>query len=150
MLVKRKNAFVIITKQNEGYKSTLVQFFFRIYSYLLDALEMSINRHKNVLLVGASGDVGRSLLPDLVADVNFQVSALSRVDSSAKFPSGINLIKIDYSDQSALVEALTGQDIVISAIGGEGVLKNFDKTLIEVALAAGVKWFIPSEFGFNL
>ena len=90
---------------------------------------MSINRHKNVLLVGASGDVGRSLLSDLVADVNFQVSALSRVDSSAKFPSGINLIKIDYSDQSALVEALTGQDIVISAIGGEGVLKNFDKTV---------------------
>ncbi|UJR22891.1 hypothetical protein I4U23_025919 [Adineta vaga] len=111
---------------------------------------MSTNAYKNVLLVGASGDVGKSILSDLLADPDFKVSVLSRSDSTAKFPPNINVIKVNYSDQSALSQSLTGQDIVISTVGGEALLENFDKTLIGAALAAGVKWFIPSEYGFDL
>ncbi|CAF3649068.1 unnamed protein product [Adineta steineri] len=106
--------------------------------------------YKNVLLVGASGDVGKSLLPDLLADPDFQVTILSRTDSSVNFASNINVIRVNYSDKLALIKALTGQDIVISTVGGEALMKNFDKTLIEASLEAGVKWFLPSEYGFDL
>ncbi|CAF3099637.1 unnamed protein product [Rotaria socialis] len=111
---------------------------------------MSGGRYKNVLLIGASGNVGKNILPDLLADPDFKVSILSRTDSSAIFPSNINIIQVNYSDKSALVQALTGQDVVISAVGGEALMKYLEKVLIEAALEAGVKWFIPSEYGFDL
>ena len=111
---------------------------------------MSADTYKNVLLVGASGDVGKNILPDLLADSNFTISILSRIDSPAFFSPNINVIMIDYSDKAALVKALTGQDIVISTVGGEAIINNLDKILIEAALEAGVKWFIPSEYGFDL
>ncbi len=113
-------------------------------------MQMSAHTFKNVLVVGASGDVGKVILPALIADSNFQVSVLSRAESSATFPSNVNVIKADYSNKDALVKALTGQDVVISTVGGEALLKNFDRTLIEAAVEAGVKWFIPSEYGFDL
>jgi saccharopine dehydrogenase-like NADP-dependent oxidoreductase len=111
---------------------------------------MPSNTYKNVLLVGASGNVGKNILLELLADSNFKISILSRIDSSASFSSDINVIKVDYSDKPALVKALIGQDIVISAVGGEAIINNFDKILIEAALEASIKWFIPSEYGFDL
>ncbi|CAF1203727.1 unnamed protein product [Rotaria sp. Silwood1] len=111
---------------------------------------MSEGGYKNVLLVGASGNVGKHVLSDLLADSSFKISVLSRTDSSVDFPSNVNIIQVSYSDKSTLVKALTGQDIVISTVGGEALLQNLDKILIEAALEAGVKWFIPSEYGFDL
>ncbi len=97
----------------------------------------------------ASGNIGQVILSGLVADSHFTFSVLSRANSSATFPSEVNVIKADYSDKNALVKALTGQDVVISAVGGEGLIVNSDKILIEAALEAGVKWFMPSEYGFD-
>jgi hypothetical protein len=111
---------------------------------------MSINTYKNVLLVGAAGTVGKNILPDLLADSNFNVSILSRIDSTATFSSDVNVIKVDYSNQTALIKALIKQDVVISAVGGEAMVNNFDKNLIEAAIEAGVKWIIPSQFGSDL
>jgi hypothetical protein len=110
---------------------------------------MSANTYKTVLLVGASGDIGKVILSTLLADSNFKISVLSRTDSPATFSSSVNVIKVNYSDRTALVNALTDQDVVISAVGVEAILENFDKTLIEAALEAGVKWLIPSEYGFD-
>ncbi|CAF1566104.1 unnamed protein product, partial [Didymodactylos carnosus] len=53
----------------------------------------------------------------------------------------------DYSDKGALTNALVGQHVVISTVGGEGLFNDFGTTLVEAAIDAGVKWFIPSEFG---
>ncbi len=111
---------------------------------------MTTGTCKNVLLVGASGDVGKNILADLLGDPHFKISVLSRIDSSANFALNANIIKVNYSDKSALIKALTGQDIVISIVGGEALMKNLGKNLIEAALEAGVRWFIPSEFGFDL
>ena len=60
------------------------------------------------------------------------------------------LLQLIIFDKAALVKAFTGQDIVISTVGGEAIINNLDKILIEAALEAGVKWFIPSEYGFDL
>ena len=104
---------------------------------------------KNILLVGATGNLGKPILQALLADKSFQVTVLSRADSSATFPSGVKVKKVDYSDHGALVNALRGEEVVISAVGGAALAKNFDSSLIKAALAAGVKWFIPSEFGID-
>jgi uncharacterized protein YbjT (DUF2867 family) len=75
------------------------------------------------------------------------VSILSRTNSNAIFPSNVKVIKVDYSDKSALTKALVGQDVVISTVGAEGLANDFGTTLVEAAIDADVKLFIPSEFG---
>jgi uncharacterized protein YbjT (DUF2867 family) len=108
---------------------------------------MSANAYKNVILLGATGDTGKYILSALLADSTFNVSILSRINSNATFPSNVKVFKVDYSDKDALTKALVGQDVVISTVGGEGLFDNFGRTLVEAAIDAGVKWFIPSEFG---
>jgi hypothetical protein len=46
-----------------------------------------------------------------------------------------------------LTEALQGQDAVLSLVGQPGL--PLQKKTADAAIAAGVKWFIPSEFGHN-
>ncbi|UJR26044.1 hypothetical protein I4U23_007390 [Adineta vaga] len=110
---------------------------------------MTSSIYKNILLVGATGTVGEQVLSALLADAAFNVTILSRTNSKATFPSNVQVIKIDYSDTVALTKALTNQDVVISTIGGEGLAKNFGEVLVQAAIDAKVKWFIPSEFGID-
>ncbi len=108
---------------------------------------MATNSYKNVVLLGATGNLGQHILPALLNDGTFNVTVLSRANSSATFPSNVKVIKVDYSDTSALTKALANQDVVISTIGGEGLASNFGEVLVQAAIDAKVKWFIPSEFG---
>lgn len=111
---------------------------------------MASNKYKNVLLIGATGNVGKYVLPALLADSTFTVTVLSRTNSNATFPSNVKVIKVDYSNASALTKALANQDVVISTIGGEGLASDFGEVLVQAALDANVKWLIPSEFGIDL
>jgi uncharacterized protein YbjT (DUF2867 family) len=104
---------------------------------------MPSNIYKNVLLVGAAGTLGKHILPNLLADSNFKVSVLSRADSTATFSSNVHVLKVDYSNKLALIKALIEPDAIISAVGGEALVNNFDKSLIEAAIEASVKGIIP-------
>lgn len=75
---------------------------------------------------------------------NFEVSVLTRENSAGKFPGTVKAISTDYTEES-LAKALHGQDAVISTIGHAGLDKQF--VLIDAAEKAGVRRFIPSEFG---
>ncbi|KAI8321879.1 NAD(P)-binding protein [Martensiomyces pterosporus] len=55
---------------------------------------------------------------------------------------------IDYDDDDDLISALTGQDAVLSTIGGEALLTQIK--LVKAAEKAGVKYFVPSEFGSDI
>jgi hypothetical protein len=99
-----------------------------------------------VLLVGGAGDLGKHILSALLADSTFNVTVLTRINSTSIFPSQLKLIKINYTDYDAVKKALTGQDIVISAVGGSGFFDKLDLKLIEASVEVGVKWYIPSEF----
>jgi hypothetical protein len=72
------------------------------------------------------------------------VSALSRADSSAKFPVGVNVIRTDYTSTS-LESALAGQDVIISMLGDAGMPTQ--KRIVDAAITAGVQRIFPSEFG---
>lgn len=58
---------------------------------------------------------------------------------------GAKVVPVDYSDKAALKRALTGVDVIISMVRQEGLTTQVD--MAEVAKEAGVKLFLPSEFG---
>lgn len=91
----------------------------------------------------ATGNVGSGVLPELLKS-NFNITVLSREGSSAVFPEGVKVVKTDYSI-SSLTKALTGQDAVVSMLPIVALAEQ--QKVAEAALAAGVKRFIPSEFG---
>jgi hypothetical protein len=100
------------------------------------------------LLTGtqASGNLGPSIVQALLSS-NFTVTALTRADSKSTLPAGVHVAKVDYADHNSLVAALRGQDAVVSSIATPALLQQ--KAIIEAAAEAGVKRFIPSEFGIN-
>ncbi|KAE9994810.1 hypothetical protein EG327_000023 [Venturia inaequalis] len=98
---------------------------------------------KNVVLIGAGGNLGPSILAPFLKS-SFKVTVLSRESSKSTFPPEATVVKTDYSP-SSLATAFKDQDAVISIVGNEGFA---DQTkIIDAAVAAGVKRFIPSEFG---
>lgn len=101
---------------------------------------------KNVIIIGAGGNLGPSVLKAFTSS-SFNTSVLSREGSSSTFPSGVKVLRANYDSVDSLKQAFQGQDAVISLVGG-GALGDQNK-LIDAAVAAGVKRFVPSEFGSN-
>lgn len=109
---------------------------------------------KNILIAGATGSVGAPILAALLAEPSFAVTILSRASSSARFPPGIPVKTVsDAFTTAELTEAFRGQDAVVSAITTSAVVSDGREGLayrvIDAAIAAGVKRFIPSEYGTN-
>ncbi|GKT90374.1 isoflavone reductase family protein [Colletotrichum tofieldiae] len=98
---------------------------------------------KKVTLVGASGNIGAAVLPQLL-NSDLDLTILSRQGSSATFPDGIKVVKSDYSPES-LARVLEGQDAVVSMLPIMALEEQ--KKIAEAAIKAGVKRFIPSEYG---
>ncbi|KUJ11385.1 NmrA-like family protein [Mollisia scopiformis] len=101
---------------------------------------------KNVAVIGGSGNLGPSVIEALL-DAGFEVTALTRAESKATFPASVKVQKVDYSSSTSVAEALKGQDAVVSTIATLALSQQ--SSLVEEAVKAGVKRFIPSEFGLN-
>ncbi|KAL6863606.1 NAD(P)-binding protein [Trichoderma novae-zelandiae] len=108
---------------------------------------------KNIALAGASGNVGKVLLPALLAANKFTVTVLRRASSSSSssstFPDGVKVVDVDFSSVDSLAAALAGQDVLVSTVG-TAALKDEQKKLVDAAVAAGVKRVLPSEYGCDL
>lgn len=106
---------------------------------------------RKVIIIGASGHLGRHIVTAFDTDPHFEVSILSRSSSDGShFPSHIPVYYVggNYdTSESELVELLKGQDAIISAIAAKAVQQQ--RTIINAALRAGVKYFVPSEFGHD-
>jgi uncharacterized protein YbjT (DUF2867 family) len=55
------------------------------------------------------------------------------------------VISVDYSNPESIKSALSGVDVIVSTISGTAL--DVQGKIAEAAQAAGVKLFIPSEFG---
>lgn len=77
---------------------------------------------------------------------DFDITVVSRKETKAVFPSGVAVHKSDFSDTD-LEAVFEGKDAVISALGATGFGEQ--KKLVDAAIRAGVKRFIPSEFSAN-
>ncbi|KAH7131107.1 NmrA-like family protein [Dactylonectria macrodidyma] len=100
-----------------------------------------------VAIVGASGTVGRIILDGLIASSIFKITAISRQHSKATFPTGVTVRKTDFTDAD-LQASFKGQDVVISVLGGGAFGEQ--KKLVDAAVSAGVKHFLPSEFSVSV
>ena len=78
-------------------------------------------------------------------DSAYEVSVLSRKESTATFPDGVKVFKADYKDFAEVKAAMEGQDAVISNVGGHAA--GDQQIFVDAALATGVKRFFPSEYG---
>ncbi|KAL6922655.1 hypothetical protein FSST1_006681 [Fusarium sambucinum] len=98
----------------------------------------------NVLLIGAGGNLGVPVTKAFLK-TSYNVSILSRQESTSTFPDGVTVFKVDYKDTSAVTAAMKGQDVVICMTGG--IAAGDQNVFIDAAVSAGVKRFFPSEFG---
>lgn len=107
---------------------------------------MSTNTFKSFAVAGVGNTVGMPIVKSLLSR-NAQVIVLTRPSSKKSFPDGVKTVPVDYSDTKALVAALreNSVDVVISTLSGEGLHAQYK--LADAAKAAGVKLFVPSEFG---
>ncbi|MCJ1326673.1 hypothetical protein MMC10_003338 [Thelotrema lepadinum] len=103
---------------------------------------------KNVAIVGASGSLGAPILKALIDSGKFNITAVKRASSSSTFPSGVSVTEADLSSVESVTAALKGQDAVVSTVGTAGLASQ--GILIEAAVAAGVKRFLPSDFGCDM
>ncbi|KAH7116781.1 isoflavone reductase family protein-like protein CipA [Dendryphion nanum] len=101
---------------------------------------------KNVIIIGAGGNLGPSILKAFL-NSSFNTTVLSRESSNSTFPSGVKVIRANYDSVDSLKAAFQGQDAVLSIVGGTAL--GDQNKLIDAAIAAGVKRFLPSEYGSN-
>jgi len=101
---------------------------------------------KNVTIMGGTGQIGQLILDALVATQKFNLSAISREESSAIFPAGVTVKKGDYSNDSFFVEALKGQDVLIMALSFQSP-PELQTRMIKAAAEVGVAYVLPNEYG---
>ena len=92
------------------------------------------------------------MLNALVKSGKFNVTVVKRPSSSsstsASFPDSVTVRTADLSSVAAVAAAFAGQDAVVSTVGMAGL--SVQSVLVEAAVAADVKRFLPSDFGGNL
>lgn len=103
---------------------------------------------KNVTLVGGSGHLGTPVLEKLLRSKKFNVQVLKRAGSSSTFAGNPKVVEADYDDIDAITAAFEGQHAIVSLVNDAGVANQ--KVMIDAAIAAGVKRFLPSNFGSNM
>lgn len=103
---------------------------------------------KNVVIAGASGNLGPAILKAVVDSTNFNVTVFKRPASKGDYPAAVKVIDVDYTSVDDLISALQGQDAVVSILNASA--GNAQNNLIDAAVKAKVKHFIPSEFGSDL
>lgn len=104
---------------------------------------------KNIALWGIGGEnIGSYILNALLKDESYNLTIIARASSKSTYDPSLSIIRVDDDlSHSSLVSALKGQDVVISAVGSAGVPSQIK--VAAAAVEAGVKRFIPSEYGFD-
>ncbi|KAI0177324.1 isoflavone reductase family protein [Pestalotiopsis sp. NC0098] len=103
---------------------------------------------KNVALVGANGNLGDPILQALVDSGLFNVTVLKRASSSSSPTSDPNVRVVDIDDGmtfDSLKSALQGQDACIACFPLRDTEQHL--RLVDAAAAAGVRRFIPADYG---
>lgn len=102
---------------------------------------------KNVALLGADSVLGPAMLKALLA-VKFKVTVLKREGSKSpdQYPTSVTISYIpDDLALDSLVKILRGQDALVVTI--KGTQTDVQKKLADACVQAGVKRFIPADYG---
>ncbi|KAI0891316.1 hypothetical protein F4806DRAFT_309567 [Annulohypoxylon nitens] len=103
---------------------------------------------RNILIIGATGSFGSILLNEVQKEPSFTLTILQRASSKFQPPAHFKSIVIpDSYPTDDLVAAFKGQDVVINCMSTLTVPDQF--RMIDAAIVAGVKRYVPSEYGLN-
>ena len=95
------------------------------------------------------GQIGKFITEELLKAGKHKITAITRVDSTNTVPDGVDIKRIDYADQTSIVEALQGQDALVITMGARAPPEQ-QRKLIEAAAAANVPWVLPNEWGSDI
>jgi len=108
----------------------------------------------HIAIVGATGNIGPFIIAALLEHKDHFTSITAVTHSNpddAKFhdlkSKGVKVVHAKFDDKHSLVEAFKGVDAVVSTIGTAAAEEQV--LLIDAAVEAGVKRFVPSEFGID-
>ena len=94
----------------------------------------------------AGGNLGPVIVEALEKNPTYTLTALTRKSSSSTLPSNVKTFSIDDNyPTDQLLEAFKGQDAVINLMPPIDI--PLHKTIIDAAVEAGIKVYIPGEFG---
>lgn len=98
----------------------------------------------------AGGSLGSALFQGILNEPSFtEITVISRASSKSKLPeTRAKVISVpDTYPVDELTSIFRGQDVVVNAITSLSVSEQH--RIIDAAVAAGVKRYVPSEFGLN-
>ena len=115
---------------------------------------------KRVLLLGATGEMGRLLTREFLAADGLSVRTLLRTTTPRNLDAikrlrrwrnlGLDIVPGDATNVGDMDEALRGIDIVVSALPADPVLRErVHQVLIEVMPSQSVRRLIPSNYCFD-
>jgi hypothetical protein len=80
---------------------------------------------------------------------NQKITILTRPDSKSTFPtsSNINVVKVDYSSEQAMISALRDHDLLIITLSPSAP-RTLHSEIVAAAAKAGVQWIMPNYWGF--
>ena len=110
--------------------------------------------NKIILVAGATGNLGGRIV-DALLEQGANVRAIVRAETErGKIgrlrEKGVEIFEADWDRQSEIAEACAGADCVVSALSGlREVIIDAQKSLLDGAVRAGVKRFIPSDFSLD-
>lgn len=86
---------------------------------------------------------------DELLKAGFKPTVLTRSASTITgVPDGVPVREVDYASEESLRKALQGHDAVVCTVAGTAVASQ--KPLVDAAIAAGVKHFIPADYAMSL
>ncbi|KAI0023998.1 NAD(P)-binding protein [Xylariomycetidae sp. FL0641] len=103
---------------------------------------------KKVAVAGATGAIGPEAVKELL-QAGFEVTVLGRASSKPQFSPPVVAKSVDYESVASLTDALEGQDAVVSTLGYPGLIAPQIR-LLQAAIDAGVKRFLPSEYSGDI
>ncbi|KAH7125664.1 NmrA-like family protein-like protein [Dendryphion nanum] len=106
----------------------------------------------NIAVAGGSGNVANTLLRSVIASDKHHVTIFTRSSTTipTTSPPNVTYQTIDYTNQAALVSALTGIEVCLSFLVAHlDTDCTVQKNLIRACIAAGVPRFAPSEWSIR-
>ncbi|EHK48409.1 uncharacterized protein TrAtP1_009852 [Trichoderma atroviride] len=105
----------------------------------------SFNR---IAVYGHRGWASSAIVDALIAS-GAPLKVLYRHDSDvSRLPDDLPKVAVDLDDEEALIGALEDVDILISLVGHEGVIKQYN--FIRAIPKTNVKLFVPSDLGYRV
>ncbi|KAH8169744.1 NAD(P)H-binding domain-containing protein [Sarocladium implicatum] len=104
-----------------------------------------MTQRKKIAIFGATGNIGRIFQRKLREAGNFDVRVIGREGSSTPVEPGLEVVRVDYTSQTSLVEAIRGFDVVINALAVTA--GQVHHAVLDAVIEAKVPRYYPAGWG---